>query len=176
MPETEQNNNTDQAQKASGEGTSLVLRTLPDPILRDQCRAVEKFDKKLRRLVKEMKAVMRNNDGIGLAGPQVGFSSQFFTAEIEEEFLFLANPQLVETSQTEDELVEGCLSLPGRALRVARASEITVTGQDQKGKKKTLTLNGLWARVVLHEMDHLRGVLISDCGLPVPPAQEDNSG
>jgi len=142
------------------------LRLHPDTVLRQPCAPVEKFDSTLRDLVDEMRTLLRVNRGIGLAGPQVGLSQQLFIGEIEGRCLAVINPALRPSAETEA-MIEGCLSLPGIRVNVPRPARVAVTGFDPRGKRIAWETDGLWARVIQHETDHLRGVLILDYGPPV---------
>ena len=139
----------------------LSLRLHPDPVLRDVCHPVERFDRWLSDVLDEMLTLMRTHKGIGLAAPQVGITQRLFVAEIQGQPLCLANPTIVMGSGI-DQMVEGCLSLPGVHTNVRRNWQIEVQGFDAQGRKRKHRVDGLWARVVQHETDHLDGVLICD--------------
>jgi len=139
----------------------LVLRIHPDPVLRSLCEPVEEFDTALADLADEMLAVMRANNGIGLAAPQVGISRQLLVAEVAGQTLSLANPQILDRSGA-SELPEGCLSLPGQTVMIMRDRAIRVLAYDLRGREVRIAASRLWARVIEHEIDHLRGVLIID--------------
>jgi peptide deformylase len=141
----------------------LYLRIHPDPVLRSSCTPVEHFDAALEDVASEMLALMRAGGGIGLAAPQVGLSCELFVAELEGQTLRLTNPRILSRSGS-SELAEGCLSLPGRQVVVTRDQEIRVCAYDLRGCKVEIAVSGLWARVIEHEIDHLRGVLIIDHG------------
>lgn len=143
----------------------LSLRIYPDSVLRQVCEPVERFDRWLADVLDEMLVLMRANNGIGLAGPQAGITQRLFVSEINEQTICLVNPVI--TSRTgQAEMVEGCLSLPGIQVNVGRNQVIEVQGYDPQGRKRKHRLQGLWARVMQHEIDHLDGVLISDHGQP----------
>ena len=145
---------------------SLVLH--PDPILRTVCEPVETFDSTLRDVADEMLALMRRHSGIGLAAPQVGLRQRLIVASIENRPFVLSNLDVTDSSEPRN-LVEGCLSLPGVQVNVRRPERIRVTGYDLHGQRQSFSAAGLWARVILHELDHLNGVLICDYD---PPADE----
>ncbi len=139
----------------------LTLRIYPDSVLRQVCEPVERFDRWLGDVLDEMLVLMRANNGIGLAGAQVGITQRLFVSEIDEQTICLVNPVI--TSRTyQGEMVEGCLSLPGVQVNVARNQEIEIQGYDSRGRKRKHRVQGLWARVMQHEIDHLDGVLICD--------------
>ena len=139
----------------------LSLRLHPDPVLRDVCHPVERFDRWLSDVLDEMLTLMRVHKGIGLAAPQVGITRRLFVAEIQGQPLCLVNPTIVMGSGI-DQMVEGCLSLPDVHANVQRNWQIEVQGFDAQGRKRKHRVDGLWARVVQHETDHLDGVLICD--------------
>jgi len=138
------------------------IRQWGDPALRMQAREVETFDGDLERLVERMRLLMVNANGVGLAATQVGVLRRVlvFSARPEEEPTALVNPILVEASEERVESEEGCLSLQGVLVPVERSAAVTVTGRDIAGVEVRLELEGLPARVIQHELDHLDGVLI----------------
>ena len=142
---------------------SLSLKIFTDAVLRTLCAPVENFNAQLREWTDEMFEIMRQSEGIGLAGPQAGISRQLFVCAIENDSLCLINPMIIQGDSQED-MIEGCLSLPDMHVRVTRNDRILVAGYDIRGKQMQYKLTGLWARVVQHEMDHLKGVLICDYG------------
>lgn len=142
-------------------GRPLSLRLYPDSVLRNICHPVEDFDGWLSDVVDEMVALMRIHNGIGLAAPQVGITQRFFVAEINGQSVCLVNPVLAARHRC-DRMTEGCLSLPGVDVNVQRKSQIEVQGFDVHGCAQRHRVQGLWARVMQHEMDHLDGILICD--------------
>ena len=142
----------------------LSLKIYPDSALRQVCKPVGRFDGELRDLINEMLFVMRTNNGIGLAAPQVGITERLFVCELEGRAISLINPKIKEISG-QAEMVEGCLSLPEVHVNVTRIEQLHVHGYDSRGRKKQLEMSGLWARVIQHEIDHLNGVLICDHGV-----------
>ena len=142
-------------------GRPLSLRLYPDSVLRSTCHPIEDFDGWLSDVVDEMLALMRIHSGIGLAAPQVGITQRFFVAEINGRSVCLVNPVLV-TRQGWGRMTEGCLSLPGIDVNVQRNLQIEVQGFDVHGCTQRYHVEGLWARVMQHEIDHLDGILICD--------------
>lgn len=144
----------------------LPIRLYPDSILRQPCKSVEVFDDSLARLVSDMVETMVAAPGIGLAAPQVGVSCRLAVVDLsigkkEEDLLVLVNPRLSQQSGSwEDE--EGCLSIPGLNERVSRPERLRVEAQDLTGVPFTFEADGMLARVVSHEVDHLQGVLFVD--------------
>jgi len=161
---------------------SLRLRYFGDPVLRQSGRKIEKFDDQLATLSQEMIEVMRESDGIGLAAQQVGIAEQFCVMDVPEhpEYpilcvldgkalspsllmpMSLANPVVSPLPSDEYYYEEGCLSFPGINADVARPEKISVSYQDMDGVAHTLECDGLLARCIQHEVDHLNGVLFID--------------
>jgi peptide deformylase len=143
------------------------IRQWPDPVLKLRAEEVEEFDDDLRRLVERMQALMTDANGIGLAGNQAGVLRRLFVFRADDEEPRAAvNPVIVERSEelaTDD---EGCLSLQGVLVPVERSVAVTLEAQDMDGAPYRLELEGLSARVVQHELDHLDGVLILERTTP----------
>jgi peptide deformylase len=140
----------------------LKIRTFGDPVLRQRAREVDRTTDLHRKLVADMFDTMRDAPGVGLAAPQVGVLERIFVWEIEEDSGVLVNPVIVRRSHDTEEAEEGCLSLPGLAYPVERASEVVVEALDLEGSRQTLEAGGLLGRVFQHEIDHLDGVLFTD--------------
>lgn len=113
----------------------------------------------------EMLVLMRASNGIGLAGAQVGIAQRLFVSELDGQTICLANP-VITSRRGREEMLEGCLSIPGIQVSVGRNREVEVHGYDSRGRKQVYRVEGLWARVMQHEIDHLDGVLICDHGKP----------
>jgi peptide deformylase len=139
----------------------LSLRLFPDSVLREECSPVERFDGWLQDVVAEMFDLMRKHKGIGLAAPQVGITQSFFIAEMDGRSLCLINPAIV-SCFGRDRRKEGCLSLPDVFVDLERRNCTEVTGYDLLGQKRQEVFRGLWARMILHETDHLKGILLCD--------------
>jgi len=139
----------------------LSLKLYPDPLLRDRCHPVERFDSWLSDVLEEMLVLMRVHEGIGMAAPQVGITRRLFVAEIRGQSVCLVNPVITVRSGV-DLRDEGCLSLPGLYVDVERNWQIEVQGFDVQGCRQKHRVEGLWARVMQHEIDHLDGILICD--------------
>ncbi len=133
-----------------------------DPVLRRQAQPVERVDRATRRLIDDMIDTMRAADGIGLAAPQVGVSRRIVVAELDDAVYALINPRVLRASRQTEIADEGCLSLPGYVGAVKRPTRVTVRGQDRRGKEVTIEAEGLLARCLQHEFDHLDGILYTD--------------
>ncbi len=149
--------------------STMAARTLvkyPDPGLQEPSRLVESFDDELHRLADDMVETMRAEAGIGLAAPQVGEAVRLTVIDLSggadpEALLRLVNPKL-ELEEGESHEEEGCLSFPEVILTVKRPARVVVSGQDLEGKPVTIEAEGLMARCLAHEIDHLDGVLFID--------------
>jgi peptide deformylase len=140
----------------------LRLHIHPDPLLRQDCTAVELFDKPLQSFGARMATFMQRVKGIGLAAPQVGVLCRVVAVGIHDLHVCLVNPQVIPITTDCDTKMEGCLSLPDRSYVVSRYFQIEVEARDVAGKKLHFVADGLLARVIQHEVDHLDGVLICD--------------
>lgn len=129
-----------------------------DPALHKVCRPVTDFDKKLHRLLDDMRETLLDADGVGLAAPQVGILRRVVLVDTGEEILELVNPELLETSG-EQEGAEGCLSVPGKYGLVKRPYRAKVRAQDRNGNWYEAEGEELIARCFCHELDHLDGIV-----------------
>lgn len=144
----------------------LPIRIYPDPVLRVDCPPVERFDDELRRLASDMVETMHAAPGVGLAAPQIGVELRVAVVDLSvgedpEALLVLVNPELVEEEGRESE-VEGCLSIPELTEKVERPFRVIVRAQDLEGEPFEVEADDWLARAILHEMDHLDGVLFVD--------------
>lgn len=139
----------------------LEIRLDGDPILRKTAVPIKRISKNIRQLIKDMSETMYKADGVGLAAPQVGVSKRLFLVDTGEGLLVLINPQIT-NREGEIMLVEGCLSVPDMAGKVVRAAKVTVEALDENGRKIWVTGEGLLARALQHELDHLDGRLYTD--------------
>jgi peptide deformylase len=144
----------------------MEILTLGNDVLRQKAAPVEDIKRgplKCREIAQEMFEALKIGKGVGLAGPQIGLMYQIFVVNIEGDVprVFI-NPSIVETSQETAKFEEGCLSIPGIWADVIRPKTVKVQAWDEKGRSFTLEADGLLARVVLHECDHLEGVLFID--------------
>jgi peptide deformylase len=148
---------------------TLEVRIFGDPVLRQRAHEVEDFDGSLVTLANDMLETMRAKDGVGLAANQVGILKRLFTWELdvgdEQPDVIggaVVNPVLLDASEELQEGDEGCLSFPGLFYPVDRPLRIEVAHQDLAGDDHTVQFEGFLARVFLHEMDHLNGILFID--------------
>lgn len=145
------------------ERSFLEIKVYPDDILRRECEPVRKVGSAEKELIGKMAFAMKYFQGVGLAAPQIGVSRQIVVADIGEGLIALANPELIRVKGAET-MEEGCLSVPGASIEVERACSLTISGIDRDNKPVRLNLSGFMARVLQHELDHLKGKLIIDYG------------
>lgn len=134
------------------------IRTMGDKILTKKCRQVEEVTPRIRQLVEDMLDTMYDACGVGLAAPQVGILKRIVVIDVGEGPLVLINPVIIQTSgeQTGE---EGCLSLPGKSGVVTRPNLVTVKAWNENMEEITVTGEGLLARAICHECDHLEGIM-----------------
>lgn len=133
-----------------------------NPVLREVSKEVIEVTKEVQEILNEMVETMRENSGVGLAANQVGLTQRFFVGEAEGVIRKIINPEIIEFSEEEIELEEGCLSIPAIYKRVKRAERVKVKYLNEKGEEIIEELDGLWARIFQHELDHLDGILFID--------------
>jgi peptide deformylase len=141
----------------------MELVIYPNPILMKKTRKVEPDEKDLAAKIRKMFDIMYEHKGIGLAGPQAGWNVRLFVANVEgsgdnHEEVFI-NPRIVSRTGTTNE-PEGCLSFPGLYVNVRRDREIVVEYEDQDFKTQRRSCDGLLARAIQHELDHLDNILL----------------
>jgi len=142
------------------------IRIYGDPVLRKTAKPVLSFDNELKLFIKEMIETMQVEDGVGLAAPQVGESVRVAVIDItggEKEPFVLINPVIFDPSEEMLTSEEGCLSLPGVTLSINRPARVSVRAYDVNGKEYEIrSAEGLLARSLQHEIDHLNGIMIVD--------------
>lgn len=160
----EQPEELDPEVKARRDAALSQVRKLGDPVLRATALPVQRFDEELAVEVARMGALMDDALGVGLAATQVGVLHRLlvYRADSEQPLTALANPVLEWVSEETEVAAEGCLSIPGVHLDVERPARVRVSAQDPAGAPVTIEAEGLEARVIQHEIDHLDGVLILD--------------
>ena len=140
------------------------IREIGDSILTKTCRPVENMTPRIQQLIQDMLDTMYENYGVGLAASQVGVLKRIVVIDIGEGPVVMVNPQIVETSgeQTGD---EGCLSVPGKTGTVTRPMYAKVKAFDENMKPVEIEGEGLMARAICHECDHLDGRLFKDIAI-----------
>ena len=140
----------------------LKIVKYPDPILRQKANRIQDIDIDIRQFTDDMIETMYLDEGVGLAAPQVGLSKQLLVIDVGQGPITLINPEIVRKEDASDTVEEGCLSIPGIRVDVSRSTHVVVRGIDDKGETVEIEADGLLARVLQHEIDHLNGVLIID--------------
>lgn len=139
-----------------------------NPILKQK---IENFDFNsginVQELVGRLKETLRVSKAYGVAAPQAGLPFRVFVVGANEEYITMFNPEIIEKSKETTNMQEGCLSFPFMVLSVERSNKIFVKFQDENGEEKSLTLEGLSARIVQHELDHLNGITFDTVAKPL---------
>jgi peptide deformylase len=141
--------------------TKLKIKVFGDSVLRKIAKPVRRVTDEHRQILKQMAKAMYDDSGIGLAAPQVGQSVQLIVVDIGEGLYKLVNPKIVK-KQGRQSISEGCLSVPGICIKVKRAKQVWVQAQDEDGQLIEIEAKNLFACVLQHEIDHLKGKLIID--------------
>lgn len=135
------------------------IRQFGDPVLKEESKPVEPGED-IRELVERMIRVMHAADGVGLAAPQIGVLRQVIVFLLDNKEHVLLNPRITWRSEETITDAEGCLSLMNHACEVERAERIKVEGEDLEGNRREYELEGLHARILQHEIDHLQGQMV----------------
>ena len=139
-----------------------ICRFPQDLVLRQKAKRVSRLDNSIQRLIDDMVETMQQANGVGLAAPQVGVSLRVIVLQMpEEEPMAIINPEIVK-HLGEQEVNEGCLSVPGYFGEIKRAASVMVKGRDRQGKAIRIKATGLMAEALEHEIDHLNGTLYID--------------
>lgn len=143
----------------------IKIYKLGEEVLREKAEPVAEVTDEIRKLTDDMFEAMIAADGVGLAGPQVGRPIRLFVVIADDNVrrVFI-NPQIIATSEELSDYDEGCLSIPGVWESIKRPAKVTVQALNENGKPFTLEADGLLARVIQHEYDHLDGILFIDRG------------
>lgn len=144
-----------------------VTQGVDNKILRIKSAPVKKIDRTIKKLIADMSETMMAVDGLGIAAPQVGVNLRIYIARLNfntpnEMIVPMINAEFLSLSEKTEEHEEGCLSIPGKFGTLRRSTEVTIRYMDEKEKTHVLKLDGLNARVMQHEMDHLNATLIAD--------------
>ncbi len=145
-----------------------------DPVLRKKSKPVINVDKKVKELIKDLKdtlSTQKDPEGVGLAAPQIGKNLRVFVAKYGKFERVVINPEIIEIVKItksgakktgKKEILEGCLSLPYYYGPLKRAAKITIKYLDETGKTQIETFEGFYAQIIMHEIDHLEGILFID--------------
>lgn len=138
------------------------IRRLGDPVLKSRATTVDRFDTALKSQVARMAAIMGDAIGLGLAAPQLGISQRLVVYRVgfDAPLVTLVNPEVEWSSEEDETMEEGCLSIPGVTVDIERPVYVRVRAHDEEGAERRVEASGLEARVIQHELDHLDGVLI----------------
>jgi peptide deformylase len=143
----------------------LKIIKYPNDFLRGKTREVKVEElkyPKIKRLILDMVKTMETEKGVGLAASQVGSDLRICTIQADDKTYVLINPKIKSSSRKKDIFEEGCLSFPGKFFPVERPIKVKVQARDREGKKVKIKADGLFARVLQHEIDHLDGILVID--------------
>jgi peptide deformylase len=163
----EQSSRRVQVPKQADSDAALTIHTLGDGVLRTPAKRISKVDESVRDLARDMLRSMYAANGIGLAAPQVGVHKQLLVIDLDPENaaappLVLINPEIRTFGPGLEAYEEGCLSIPGVYLNVVRPTTVEVSYRDDLGRPQRMKADGLLARCIQHELDHLNGVLFVD--------------
>lgn len=137
------------------------ILVVPDTVLREKAKPVTRINQGVLRLLENMKDSLYDADGVGLAAPQIGVSRRVIVFDVGEGLVELINPEIIQ-QEGEQVGVEACLSIPNTRGRVKRANRVVVEALNRRGDKVRIEGEGLTARVLQHEIDHLDGILFTD--------------
>jgi len=138
------------------------ILTNEDKALHKVCRPVTDFGDRTAQLLDDLRDTLQDTKGLGLAAPQVGILRRAVIIMDGEQLVEMINPEIIQRSEEEEGLYEGCLSCPGLRGYLKRPSTITVHAQDREGNWFDLVCEGMTARAACHELDHLDGILFTD--------------
>ncbi len=153
----------------------LPITTVPSPILREKSAKIS--DKELggsdfKFFCQDLIKTMKEKDGIGLAAPQVGENIRIIAVDTKNGPICMINPEIIKKSIRKEWDEEGCLSVPGVYGKVKRHKKIICRFTNKKGGQEKITANGLFARVIQHEVDHLDGILFTDKAKNIQEVEE----
>lgn len=136
----------------------LEIKRAGNVVLKEMCSPVNRIDRKIKQLLDDMAETMYQANGVGLAAPQIGATIRLVVIDVGDGLIELINPEIVSHEGQETD-TEGCLSVPEIFGEVDRYQKVVVEGLSRRGKKQRIVGEGLLARALQHELDHLDGVL-----------------
>lgn len=140
----------------------MEILTHPNKILKKKAKRVDKIDDKIRNIAANMVNIMQQQNGVGLAGNQVGLLKRIIIVMHNNEPKVMINPEIIFQSDEQVEIEEGCLSFPEEYHKITRPSSVTVKYRNLSGHPMLETHTDLTARIILHEIDHLDGVVFTE--------------
>lgn len=148
-----------------------MIRLDGDPVLREVAKPVPEITKNIIKLLDDMADTMYDAPGVGLAAPQIGILKRVIVFDCGDGLVEMINPEVL-SAEGEQVGEEGCLSIPGAVYEVARAEKVIARGLDRHGNEIIVEGEGLKARCILHEIDHLNGILFTDYVDPLKRLQK----
>lgn len=144
-----------------------IIREEGDEILRKKSREVEAVDEKILQILDDMIETMHKYNGVGLAGPQIGILKRLVVIDLYDDKgpIILINPKIIE-QKGEQEVEEGCLSFPNKFAKIIRPEKVKIEALNEDGKTIKIKAEGLLAQAIVHEIDHLDGILFIDKIIP----------
>lgn len=140
----------------------LEIHKWSDPFLKMKCEPVEEITDEIKELISEMLQTMKENNGAGLAANQVGSSHRLFVIGFEGKYFALINPEMTQKTKEEETELEGCLSFPNEHRKIKRPIGVQMKYLNILGEEKTIKCEGVLARALQHEYDHLNGITFRD--------------
>lgn len=150
-----------------------IIRLEGDPVLREVAKPVPEITKNILKLLDDMAETMYDAEGVGLAAPQVGILKRVIVMDCGDGLIELINPEIV-SKEGQQVGPEGCLSIPGITAEVSRANHVVAKGLNRNGEEITVEGEGLLARCIQHEIDHLNGILFTDYVNPLDLIKNKN--
>jgi methionyl-tRNA formyltransferase len=154
---------------------NIEIRTFDDPVLRKRAKPVPRVNNSVKKTLDDMLDSMRAASGVGLAAPQVGVSKRLVVLDVGEGPYFLVNPEIVSESDEKEVQWEGCLSWPGFVGEVERPVRVLVKALDRDGRNTWIEGEGLLARALCHEIDHLDGIMFVDKAISITEIEEEEN-
>lgn len=147
--------------------TKKQIITIPDDTLRSKSAEIKVFNKDIEKIALDMADTIesygnQNEAGVALAAVQIGYPVRLVVLKEDDEFIALANPKVIKKSKSAEEDLEGCMSVPQKYGFVMRSKKVKISAQNIKGENIYLDTDGLMARILQHEIDHLNGILFTD--------------
>jgi len=141
----------------------IDILTIGNDVLKEKATLIADIDENIKTIINEMIEILEKKNGVGLAAPQIGEKKRIFITKVPGDIIrVFINPEIIKTSQELETYEEGCLSIPGVWANVVRPYAIGIQAWDINGKLFKIEVDGVLARVIQHEIDHLNGILFTD--------------